>query len=167
VIYNLGCESIKPKNDCFIIYQGSHGDIGASSADIILPASCYLEEDSIFVNTEGRSQYAFKAIQPPGQAKENWRIIRAVSEKLGFIPSWVDLNGLRAELFEEVPSVSKVGMIIETPLEKSKKIKRLASKKPLSVHKREYYLSNIICRASKTMGNLARSRKTMALEKES
>ena len=167
VVYNLGCEHIKPKNDCFIIYQGSHGDVGASSADIILPASCYLEEDGIFVNTEGRSQYAFKAIQPPGQAKENWKIIRALSEKLGFIPSWNDLNGLRAELFEEVPLVSKVGMIIEMPLEKSKKIKRLVSKKPLSVYKREYYLSNIICRASKIMGNLARSRRPLVLEKES
>ena len=86
-IYNLGCETLSPHRDSFVIYQGSHGDKGASSADLILPSACYLEEDGIFVNTEGRTQYARKAIQPPGKAKENWRIIRALSEKLGFAPN--------------------------------------------------------------------------------
>ena len=84
VIYNLGCDTLDYEEDSFVIYQGSHGDKGAGSADLILPSSCYLEEDGIFVNTEGRAQYARKAIQPPGQAKENWKIIRAISESLGF-----------------------------------------------------------------------------------
>ena len=86
IIYNLGCDTLSPNQGGFVIYQGSHGDKGAVSADLILPSTCYLEEDGIFVNTEGRSQYARKAIQPPGKAKENWKIIRAISEKLGFIP---------------------------------------------------------------------------------
>ena len=65
----------------FVIYQGSHGDKGAGSADLIFPSACYLEEDGIFVNMEGRMQYARKAIQPPGKAKENWKILRALHQK--------------------------------------------------------------------------------------
>ncbi len=158
VVYNLGCETLAPSQRCFVIYQGSHGDKGAASADLILPSACYLEEDGIFVNTEGRSQYAKRAIQPPGEAKENWRIIRAISEKLGFIPSWLDLSGLRSALFKEIPIISKPGEIIEVPWEKAQKQKKLISKTPLSTYLKDYYLSNSICRASKVMGGLSRSR---------
>ena len=126
-----------------------------------------MEEDGIFVNTEGRSQFAFKAIQPPGEAKENWRIIRALSENLGYVPDWSDLKGLRAELFKETPLISKIGMIIETSIQGLPKTKRLRSQKAIGVYNGEYYLSNIICRASKTMGKLAMSRRPSALEKDS
>ena len=60
-------------------------------------------------------QYARKAIQPPGKAKENWKILRALAEKLGYVPNWQDLNGLRAALFDEFPLISKPGEIIEVP----------------------------------------------------
>ena len=167
VVYNLGCDTLIADQECFVIYQGSHGDKGAASADLIFPSACYLEEDGIFVNTEGRSQYAKKAIQPPGEAKENWRIIRALSEKLGFIPSWLDLNGLRSILFENIPIISKPGEIIEVPWEKAQKEKKLVSKTPLSSYINDYYLSNSICRASKIMGNLARSRNSTKIKKAS
>ena len=150
-----------------MIYQGSHGDKGAVSADLILPSTCYLEEDGIFVNTEGRSQYARKAIQPPGKAKENWKIIRAISEKLGFNPSWLDLNTLRSALFKEVPSISKPGEIIEVPWEKAQKERKLVSKTSLSSYIENYYLSNSICRASKTMGKLAKVRNSINCKKVS
>ncbi len=167
VVFNLGCDTLVTDQECFVIYQGSHGDKGAASADLIFPSACYLEEDGIFVNTEGRSQYAKKAIQPPGKAKENWRIIRALSEKLGFIPSWLDLNGLRGALFENIPVISKPGEIIEVPWKKAQKEKRLVSKTPLSSYINNYYLSNSICRASKVMGNLARSRNSIKIKKAS
>ena len=167
VVYNLGCDTVVPGKECFVIYQGSHGDKGAASADLIFPSACYLEEDGIFVNTEGRSQFAKKAIQPPGKAKENWRIIRSLSEKLGFIPSWIDLNGLRSSLFEEIPIISKPGEIIEVPWETVEKEKKLVSKIPLPAHIKNYYLSNSICRASKIMGNLARARNSLNLKKAS
>lgn len=160
-IYNLGCDSFESCKESFVIYQGSHGDRGATSADLILPASCYLEEDGIFVNTEGRSQYARKAIQPPGQAKENWKIIRALSEKLDFDSIWSDIAGLRASLFKEFPLVSKPGNIIEVPWVNSEKQKKLISKEVLGGYLKDYYLSNAICRASKTMGELARSRSSL------
>ncbi len=166
-IYNLGCDTLEVDQGSFVIYQGSHGDKGASSADLILPSACYLEEDGIFVNTEGRMQKARKAIQPPGKAKENWRIIRALSENLGFIPNWLDLNGLRSALFEEFPLLSKPSEIIEVPWETVEKQKKLVSKTPLPGYTKNYYLSNSICRASKTMGNLARARNSLNLKKAS
>ncbi len=166
-IYNLGCDTLKPHKDSFVIYQGSHGDRGAMSADLILPSACYLEEDGIFVNTEGRSQYARKAIQPPGNARENWRIVRALSEKLGLSPRWFDLDGLRHSLFEEVPLISKPGEIVEANWEKVQKLEKMVSKVPLTDYIKDYYLSNSICRASKIMGNLARSRSSMNIKKAS
>jgi NADH-quinone oxidoreductase subunit G len=150
-----------------VIYQGSHGDKGANSADLILPSACYLEEDGIFVNTEGRTQYARKAIQPPGKAKENWRIIRALSEKLGFVPNWLDLNGLRTDLFKEIPLFSMPNKIIEVPWETVGKQKKLVSKTPLEGYIKNYYLSNSICRASKTMGTLARARNSLNYKESS
>ena len=166
-IYNLGCDTLPLNQESFVIYQGSHGDKGAVSADLILPSTCYLEEDGIFVNTEGRGQYARKAIQPPGNAKENWRILRALSERLGFIPSYLDLNGLRSALFKEIPLMSKPGEIIEVPWEKVEKKRDLVSKTPLASYIKNYYLSNSICRASKTMGKLAKVRNSINFKKAS
>ena len=166
-IYNLGCDTLECNERSFVIYQGSHGDEGAGSADLILPSACYLEEDGIFVNTEGRTQFARKAIQPPGKAKENWKIIRALSERLGFVPNWLDLNGLRSALFEEVPLISKPGEVIEVPWKAVEKEKKLGSKIPLLGYIKNYYLSNSICRASKTMGILARARNSLNFKKAS
>ncbi len=67
----------------FVIYQGSHGDRGAHRADVILPAAAYTEEQGLFVNTEGRPQLALRAGHPPGEAKENWAILRALSGEMG------------------------------------------------------------------------------------
>ncbi|MEM9212073.1 MAG: NADH-quinone oxidoreductase subunit NuoG, partial [Pseudomonadota bacterium] len=76
VIYNLGADEIEIDAGPFLIYQGSHGDRGAHRADVILPGAAYTEEPGIFVNTEGRPQMAFRAGFPPGDAKENWAILR-------------------------------------------------------------------------------------------
>ena len=80
VIYNLGADEIEiAATGPFVIYQGSHGDRGAHRADVILPAAAYTEENGLFVNTEGRPQLALRAGFPPGEAKENWAILRALS----------------------------------------------------------------------------------------
>ena len=112
-------------------------------------------------------QYARKAIQPPGKAKENWRILRAISEKIGCIQNWLDLSGLRSALFEEFPLISMQGEIVVAPWIDVEKQKKLVSKRPLTGYIKDYYLSNSICRASKTMGDLARSRNSLNLEKAS
>ncbi len=166
-IYNLGCDTLDVDQGTFVIYQGSHGDKGAGSADLIFPSACYLEEEGIFVNMEGRMQFARKAIQPPGKAKENWKILRALTEKLGYVPNWLDLNGLRNALFDEFQLISKPGEIIEVPWKAVKKQKKLDSKISLPGYVKNYYLSNSICRASKTMGSLARARNSHNLKKAS
>jgi len=85
VVYNLGadeCDAAKLKN-AFVIYQGSHGDAGARYADVIFPAAAYTEQSAIFVNTEGRAQMANRASFPPGEAREDWAILRALSGRIG------------------------------------------------------------------------------------
>ena len=69
-IYNLGCDTLEPDQGSFVIYQGSHGDKGAGSADLILPSACYLEEDGIFVNTEGRSSMQEKLFNPQARLRK-------------------------------------------------------------------------------------------------
>ena len=83
LVFLLGQDSLSfKKENEFIIYQGSHGDKGAEIADIILPGAAYTEQDGYFTNLEGKLQKAYKASYPPGEAKEDWAIIRALSEKL-------------------------------------------------------------------------------------
>ena len=83
VVYNLGADEIDIPAGPFVIYQGSHGDRGAHRADVILPGAAYTEESGIFVNTEGRPQMAVRASFPPGEARENWAVLRALSATLG------------------------------------------------------------------------------------
>jgi NADH-quinone oxidoreductase subunit G len=82
----------------FVIYQGHHGDAGAARADVILPGSAYTEKDGTYVNTEGRAQLGFLAVKPPGDAREDWRIIRALSAYMGHALSYDTLQDLRAHL---------------------------------------------------------------------
>ena len=95
VIYNLGADEVEIAAGPFVIYQGSHGDRGANRADIILPGAAYTEESGLFVNTEGRPQLAARASFAPGEAKENWAILRALSGELGLTLPWDSLAALR------------------------------------------------------------------------
>jgi NADH-quinone oxidoreductase subunit G len=88
VIYNLGADEVDIAPGAFVIYQGSHGDRGAHRADLILPGAAWTEEQGLFVNTEGRPQLALRAGFPPGEAKENWAILRALSPELGATQGW-------------------------------------------------------------------------------
>ena len=83
MIYNLGADEVEIADGAFVIYQGSHGDRGAHRADVILPGAAYTEEQGLFVNTEGRPQLALRAGFAPGEAKENWAILRALSGEMG------------------------------------------------------------------------------------
>lgn len=85
-------------SDSFIIYQGHHGDRGAEIADLVLPATAYTEKNATYVNTEGRSQRTELAATPPGQAKEDWQIFRALSEIMGQPLPYDDLTALRARM---------------------------------------------------------------------
>ncbi len=96
MVYNLGADEIEIPAGPFVVYQGSHGDRGAHRADVILPAAAWVEESGIFVNTEGRPQMANRAGFPPGEARENWAILRALSAVLGKTLPFDSLAALRA-----------------------------------------------------------------------
>jgi len=85
VLYLLGADEIDMKalGRAFVIYQGSHGDAGAERADVVLPGAAYTEKSGTYVNTEGRAQMASKAAFPPGDAREDWAILRALSAHVG------------------------------------------------------------------------------------
>ncbi|MBY0335015.1 MAG: NADH-quinone oxidoreductase subunit NuoG [Acetobacteraceae bacterium] len=93
----------------FVVYQGHHGDAAAARADVILPGAAYVEKDGTYVNTEGRVQRGYLAIQPPGEAKEDWRIIRATAAGLGVPLGFDSLEELRAALLAEAPLFGRIG----------------------------------------------------------
>jgi len=105
LLYLLGADEVdmSQTGDAFVVYQGSHGDRGARFADIVLPGAAYTEKSATYVNTEGRVQMAQRAVFPPGDAREDWTIIRALSEKLGAKLPFDSLAELRAALYQEYP----------------------------------------------------------------
>jgi NADH-quinone oxidoreductase subunit G len=105
VVYLLGADEIDMESlgDAFVIYQGHHGDAGAHRADVILPGAAYTEKDALYVNTEGRVQRAKQATTPPGEAREDWKILRALSQALGKTLPYDSLAQLRARLAEVNP----------------------------------------------------------------
>ncbi len=101
----------------FVIYQGHHGDQGAARADVILPGAAYTEKDGLFVNTEGRVQMARRAVFPPGEAREDWKIIRAISDYAGKPLGYDTIFQLRQKLYAAHPHFAKVNDIKHSPWE--------------------------------------------------
>ncbi|GHA53464.1 NADH-quinone oxidoreductase [Amylibacter ulvae] len=167
VVFNLGADEVEIADNPFVIYQGSHGDRGAHRADVILPAAAYTEESGIFVNTEGRAQMTARAGFAPGDARENWAILRALSAELGATLPYNSLAQLRAALFAQYPHLGAIDMVPENEgaALKPKKLGKGAFKYAIS----EHYLTNPIARASEVMAELARNaaeRKSAALAAE-
>ena len=113
VLYLLGADELDlaDTGSAFVIYQGHHGDRGAARADVVLPGAAYTEKDGTYVNTEGRVQLGRKAAFPPGEAREDWAIVRAVAGALGHSIGFDSLPELRRELRAAVPSFTAVGEI--------------------------------------------------------
>ena len=167
VIYNLGADEGDIPAGPFVIYQGSHGDRGAHRADIILPGAAYTEEAGVFVNTEGRPQMARRASFAPGQAKENWAILRALSAELEATLPFDSLSALRKALIKEVPHLGDIDVVPENSGDvlPRGKLNKAAFAYPIS----DFYLSNPIARASSLMAELsanARARQTGAIAAE-
>ena len=160
VVYNMGADEIEIDAGPFVIYQGSHGDRGAHRADIILPGAAYTEENALFVNTEGRPQLAMRASFAPGEAKENWAILRALSAEMGAQQPWDSLAGLRTAMVAAVPHLAKVDEVIENEMTPTKvgKLGKATFKSAV----RDFYLTNPIARASQLMGELSGNAKKRA-----
>ena len=153
VVYNLGADEIDIAPGPVVIYQGSHGDRGAHRADIILPAAAYTEENGLFVNTEGRPQLALRAGFPPGEAKENWAILRALSAELGAAMPFDTLGQPRQRMVAAVPHLGRIDQVPVNdwqPLEL-----REPAQADFRTVVRDFYLTNPIARASVLMAELS------------
>ena len=153
VVFNLGADEVDVAAGPVVIYQGSHGDRGAHRADIILPAAAWTEENGLFVNTEGRPQLAMRAGFAPGEAKENWAILRALSAELGATQPWDSLAGLRKALVAAHPHLARID---EVPANDWRALPVTApGQATFRVAVRDFYLTNAIARASALMGELS------------
>lgn len=153
VVYNLGADEVEIAAGPYVIYQGSHGDRGAHRADIILPGAAYTEENGLFVNTEGRPQLAQRAGFAPGEAKENWAILRALSAELGATLPWDSLAGLRAALVKAHPHLGRIDEVAVNDWQPL--ALRDPAKADFRTAIRDFYLTNAIARASALMGELS------------
>jgi NADH-quinone oxidoreductase subunit G len=174
-IYLLGADEIDVAHlgRAFVVYQGSHGDAGAHHADVILPGAAYTEKDGIYVNFEGRVQRGRRAAFPPGEAKEDWAIIRALSDVLGVKLPYDDRPGLVAALEKDATHFAQLnaapvhadasaatwGAVGESgPLDHA----------PVTHAITDYYLTNPIARSSETMAKcsqeLVHGQRQMAAE---
>ena len=159
MIYNLGADEVEIDAGATVIYQGSHGDRGAHRADIILPGAAYVEEQGLFVNTEGRPQLALRAAFPPGEAKENWAILRALSAHLDATQPWDTLIQLRQALVGDVAHLAMVDQVIENEAP-SLEDKALGKGEASFVNAvKDHYLTNPIARASALMAELSANAK--------
>ncbi len=152
VIYLLGADEIETSglSDAFVIYQGHHGDNGAHIADVILPGAAYTEKNATWVNTEGRVQRGSRAVFPPGEAREDWTIIRALSEVLGKTLPYDNLGEVRARLSEVAPSFATLDDLVAAAWGDFGTPGAVASA-DLALDEADFYQTNPICRASATM----------------
>ncbi len=158
VVYNLGADEIDVSSDAFVIYQGSHGDRGAHRADVILPGAAYTEKSATYVNTEGRVQRTAKAAFAPGDAREDWAIIRALSGHLNETLPYDNLQQLRAEMIKVVPLLADIGgrrNESEVGIDNLMKVDGATDGGPFASVVQNFYLSNPIARASAVMAELS------------
>ena len=155
VAFLLGADEVDIAPGAFTVYIGTHGDRGAHRADVILPGAAYTEKSGLYVNTEGRVQMAARAAFPPGDAREDWAILRALSDVLGQKLPYDSLSGLRAALFKAVPHLARVDQIAPgnaADIEKLASGGTSAEKAPFRSSVTDFYLTNAIARASTIMG---------------
>lgn len=153
VIYNLGADEIEVADGPFVIYQGSHGDRGAHRADVILPGAAYTEENGLFVNTEGRPQLSMRAAFAPGDAKENWAILRALSAELGSTLAYDSLAALRTTLVAQHPHLGDIDQVADNPWQVEAAHRMRTAK--VTNSSCDFYLTNPIARASTVMAELS------------
>ncbi|MBR9836469.1 MAG: NADH-quinone oxidoreductase subunit G [Rhodobacteraceae bacterium] len=157
VVWNLGADEVEIAEGPFVIYQGSHGDRGAHRADVILPGAAYTEENGLFVNTEGRPQLAMRACFPPGEAKENWAIMRALSAEIDATLPWDSLAQLRQKLVAEVPHLAEIDVVPGNAW--SALPQGSLGSANFRYALRDFYLTNPVARASVLMAELSANAK--------
>jgi NADH-quinone oxidoreductase subunit G len=166
VLFNLGADEIDIAPGAFVVYQGTHGDHGAHRADVILPGATYTEKSGLYVNTEGRVQYADRANFAPGEAREDWAILRALSDVLGAKLPFDSLSALRKALYAAHPHFGRVDAIEPGALSFGAQNVDLQPG-AFTNAVQDFYLTNPIARASAVMAEcsaLAKGRLQQAAE---
>jgi len=165
VLYLLGADEIDMADigkDTFVIYQGSHGDAGAHRADVVLPGAAYTEKAATYVNLEGRAQMTSRAGFAPGEAKEDWAVIRALSAHVGHTLPYDHVAGLRAAMARVAPQLLRLDVV--TPAQ-ADGMAGLAARsgtigtEPFTSAVSDFYLTNPIARASSIMAELSTLKK--------
>jgi len=162
VVYLLGADQIKIKPiNKFIIYQGTHGGLNSKIADVILPGAAYTEKQGLYVNTEGRVQNANKASFPPGNAKEDWKILRALSD---IFKKTIDINShqiLRENLFKDYPIFKEVDELPKSAIDNLifKNVTPINGN--IKIADFDFYFSNIIAASSKTMDECKKAKQIL------
>jgi NADH-quinone oxidoreductase subunit G len=165
IVFLLGADEIEVAPGAFVIYLGTHGDRGAHRADVILPGAAYPEKSGLYVNTEGRVQMAARASFPPGDAREDWAVLRALSDVLGARLPYDSLAQLRAALFKAHPHLQRVDGIEPG---NAADVRKLAAKggtpdkAPFRSPVTDFYLTNPIARASAVMAECSAMAKGIA-----
>ncbi|MGD9659080.1 MAG: NADH-quinone oxidoreductase subunit NuoG, partial [Methylocystis sp.] len=170
LIFNLGADELPIEPGAFVVYIGAHGDRGAHRADVILPGAAYTEKSGLYVNTEGRVQRAFRVVFPPGEAREDWAVLRALSGALGDPLPFDSLAALRRRLVEAHPHLAQVDDIAPGD---AAQIVALANHPAVAMKDafvpaiENFYFTNPIARASAVMADcsaLAQGRLAQAAE---
>ncbi|KAG0749852.1 hypothetical protein G6F57_003189 [Rhizopus arrhizus] len=164
-LYLLNADEVNASDiprDAFVVYQGHHGDVGAQYADVILPGSAFTEKNATYVNTEGRTQITRAGVNPPAAAREDWKIIRALSEVAGHTLPYDDLPSVRSRLSEISPSLTRYD-VIETPsisqigLSAQRKTNVQSTGEVLTSVIKNFYRTDPISRASSTMAKCTKT----------
>jgi NADH-quinone oxidoreductase subunit G len=168
VLYLLGADEIDvPVGPTFVIYQGHHGDRGAHRADVILPGAAYTEKSATYLNTEGRAQMIERSVFPPGDAKEDWAILRALSAKVGNALPYDTLAQLRSEMYKDVPALARLDSVQPAGIDGLAALANVtgaigadAFVSPI----KDFYLTNPIARASAVMAEMSALKKNTQAE---
>ena len=167
VLFLLGADEVEVADGAFVVYIGTHGDRGAHRADVILPGAAYTEKSGLYVNLEGRVQLGSRAGFPPGEAREDWAILRALSDVIGHKLPYDSLNQLRQAMFKDVPHLMRIDQIapadaaaVAALAKRGGSVEKTAFKPAFA----DYYLTNPIARASAVMAECSRLAAGRALE---
>ncbi|WP_137044661.1 NADH-quinone oxidoreductase subunit NuoG [Pseudolabrys sp. FHR47] len=165
VMFLLGVDEVDVPAGAFVVYIGTHGDRGAHRADVILPGAAYTEKSATYVNTEGRVQLTTRAAFPPGDAREDWAILRALSEALGAKLPYDSLLGLRQALYAAYPHLARIDQIAPgeaASIEKLVSLGGTAEKSAMVSPVSDFYFTNPIARASAVMAECSALAKAAA-----
>ena len=166
-LYSLGADDIdfdKLPEKSFVVYQGHHGDKGASRADVIFPGAAYTEKEATYINLEGRMQYTRRAIDPPGEALEDWKILHNLASALNLDLGFTDLSSVRSSMRKASKSFISSNKLLDNDFVEFTTDEVVQTKVPLEKIETNYYMTDVISRASKTMSECVTAAQERARE---